>query len=112
MRRILPTWLWDRAKTFTYGWEFTERFDDLHQKYGKAFAVVSPSRIDFQISDPGMAWDLLSRRTDFIQIKISNSKSGSDFGFESGCLRFLAEIMGVFGPNLITVSSLVSLRHV
>lgn len=73
-KRWMPTWLWDPVKTSIYGWEFTEKADDLHQKFGTVVLVASPARIDVSIADPVMVSEILSRRPDFIQLNISNRR--------------------------------------
>ena len=73
MKRTFPAWIYDIIKAQIYGWEYVEK-SDLHDKLGPIFLIVSPGRIDVWIADPVMAWDVLTRRTDFVQYDAASSE--------------------------------------
>ncbi|KAF2398204.1 cytochrome P450 [Trichodelitschia bisporula] len=90
--RILPARLYDEIKPHLFGWEFTDKYA-LHARIGPAFLAVSSGEIMFVCADPNLAQEILSRTRDF------------------HALSMTGVIMGIFGPNLITLSGPAWSRH-
>ncbi|TID23421.1 cytochrome P450 [Venturia nashicola] len=74
-------------KATIYGWEFRDKnavHENMHEKYGPMFLLVSAGETELWIADPTAAQSVLMRRKDFMQ-----SKQG-------------IKVMEALGPNMIT----------
>lgn len=85
LKALLPASVYESFQVSIFGWEFLDK-GKLHQTIGSSFAYVTPRVNELWTSDPVMAHEMLSRRKDFRQLRMSQV------------------IMGVLGPNIISVS--------
>jgi hypothetical protein len=86
MEKVLPAAIFDRILPTVYGWEFFDRYA-LHEKFGWTFILATPGPNIVWTADPDVASQILTRRKDFNSLHMSGV------------------IMGVFGPNMISVSN-------
>ncbi|RAK96099.1 cytochrome P450 [Aspergillus ibericus CBS 121593] len=81
-RRYLPRWLYEHLDITINGWEFRHK-NEVHRRFGKTYAVVSPDECSLWVADPTVASVVLQRRKDFVMPPI------------------VAQFMGFFGPTLL-----------
>lgn len=91
LARFLPGFIYRQIIPAIYGWEFLSRYE-IFARLGSSFILVTPGKNEFWVADPETAHSILARRNDFLQ---------SDVG---------SRIMGLFGPNVITVRFLSPFR--
>ncbi len=83
--RFLPSFAYERIRRTIYGWEFREKSAGLNGRPDPAFLLVTPGKNELWVEDAELGSMILSRRKDFIQFDIASL------------------VMGIFGPNVITV---------
>ena len=83
--KCFPSFVFDRIKYTIYGWEFLYRYEPF-QKLGPNFLITTPGENELWIADPEVAHAVLARRQDFTMQEMAK------------------QIMGRFGPNLITAN--------
>lgn len=84
LARFLPAFIYRQIIPSIYGWEFPFKYE-LFARLGSSFILVTPGKNELWVADPETAHSILLRRNDFVQ---------SDVG---------SRIIGMFGPNVITV---------
>ncbi|PWY83684.1 cytochrome P450 [Aspergillus sclerotioniger CBS 115572] len=82
LRRYLPRCLYEHLDITIHGWEFRHK-NEMHRRFGKIFAIVSPDECSLWIADPTVASTVLQRRKDFVMPPV------------------VAQFIGFFGPNLL-----------
>ena len=85
-KALLPKSIYESFKVSIFGWEFLDK-GLLHARIGPTFVYVTPTVNEVWTSDPVMAHEMLSRRKDF------------------GQLRMTTVIMSVLGHNIFSVSA-------
>jgi hypothetical protein len=86
LKRILPTFIFERINISIFGWEFLDKFD-FHSRVGPTFCLATPGNVEFWIADPEVAQVVLAKRKEFVQPPVSKL------------------VIGFLGPNILTVSS-------
>jgi hypothetical protein len=85
LKKILPTFLFERINISIFGWEFFDKFE-LHSRVGLTFCLATPGNVEFWIADPEVAQAVLAKRKDFVQPPVGKL------------------VIGFLGPNILTVS--------
>lgn len=88
LRRYLPSFAYQRVRRCIYGWEFREATAELDIRPGPAFVLVTPGKNELWVEEPELGSQIVTRRKDFVLFDIASL------------------IMGIFGPNLLTVGAL------
>ena len=63
---LLPGDLGLNSKFNSFGWQFLDKYD-AHQRLGKVFIHVTPSKNDINIGDPTVNQNLMSRTKEFVK---------------------------------------------
>lgn len=84
LKALLPERIYESFQVSIFGWEFIDK-GRLHTRVGSTFAYVTPRVNELWTTDPTMSHDMLARRKNF------------------GQLRMSIVVMGVLGPNVIAV---------
>lgn len=99
------------ARCTTAGWQFKEKYA-LHQQFGDAFMLVTPTTNELVLADPDAASEVLARRKDFTKPAVIYSTSDPPSLPTAGSDSIPLEQLDIFGPNLNTVRLYPSAKYV
>ena len=77
----------------------------MQERLGSTFLLVTPGKNELWVADAEIAQIVLQRRKDFVQLDISKRMSYSCVWTSQ--LMALTGILGLFGPNIITVNATI-----